>query len=115
MPFAAKEITMGCRWCVHWVCDDKYVKDFGFEGECRRFPVPVATISEYRCGEFLCEPDFDGTTRMQGFYERMHGFREDSDNERSKRIALEKKNKALREKLKRLQAKPSPAKPAAST
>jgi hypothetical protein len=101
---------MGCRWCVHWVHEDKYKKDFGLEGECRRFPVPVTTISEYRCGEFQCEPDSanrGGSNLMQGFFQRMHRFSEKHEVERSKRIALEKTNKELRGKLKLIKAKPS--------
>ena len=93
---------MGCRWCVHWVTADKYAKDFGVQGECRRFPAPVATLSEYRCGEFISEPDVyasSGSNMMQGFFERMHEGRKDAQAERKKRIALEKANKELRKKL----------------
>ena len=96
---------MGCRWCVHWVSEEgKYEKDYGQKGECRRFPVPVATVSEYRCGEFMCEPDCypsspRGSNLMQGFFERMHEGRKDAQAERTRRIALEKSNKELRKKL----------------
>jgi len=96
---------MGCRWCVHWVSEDgRYEKDCGQNGECRRFPTPVATVSEYRCGEFMCEPDCypsspRGSNLMQGFFERMHENHKDAQAERTKRIALEKANKELRKKL----------------
>ena len=94
---------MGCRWCVHW-CPQMPAYE-AKTGECRRFPNPVETTAAYRCGEFLCEPDrytdSDGSNLMQGFFERMHEFREDWQKERAKRLELEKKLRALRAKGKK--------------
>jgi len=94
---------MSCRWCVHWVCEDgRYSKPNNIEGQCRRFPSPVKTTSEYRCGEFVCEPDLGagGGNLMQGFFERMHEFSKSHSNEKKKRIALQKVVKELRAKMK---------------
>lgn len=93
---------MSCKWCVHWVTDnDKYSKTTGIKGQCRRFPSPVETTSDYRCGEFVCEPDTfaKGSNLMQGFFERMHEFSDAHRREKDKRMALEKKMKELRAKL----------------
>jgi hypothetical protein len=99
-----KEKAMGCRWCVHWVTEDKYANDFGQTGECRRYPRPEETVSEYRCGEFVCEPDHYGEARganmMHGFWQRMHKYGDEAKTERDKRIALEKELKALRKQMK---------------
>lgn len=93
---------MGCRWCVHWVTDDRYSKDKGQIGECRRYPKPEQTTSEYRCGEFVCEPDHweepRGSNLMNAFFQRMHEAVRERDAERAKRIELEKKLKALSKK-----------------
>lgn len=95
---------MGCRWCVHWVSEDAHPKDFGQSGECRRYPRPEKTVSEYRCGEFVCETNHwassHGSNLMQMFYERMHDATNDRNKERNMRLEFEKKLRALRKQLK---------------
>lgn len=89
----------GCRWCVHWVGEKPYYEEPEF-GECRRFPKPEQTAESYRCGEFVCRPDVTGgdASLMHGFYTRMHQYADEARDERAKRIAAEKKLKAVRAK-----------------
>lgn len=94
---------MGCRWCVHWVVENRYAMDAGQVGECRRYPRPEETVSEYRCGEFICEPDHygdaRGTNTMHIFWQLMRDNQKKYNEERAKRIDLEKKLKALRKRV----------------
>jgi hypothetical protein len=90
---------MSCKWCVHWVSETPYYEDPDV-GECRRFPKPEKTKQAYRCGEFVCRPDTTGgdLSLMHGFYVRMHQYADEARDERAKRIAAEKKLKAVRTK-----------------
>lgn len=91
---------MACRWCVHWVAKDRLAQDEGVVGQCRRYPRPEETISEYRCGEFVCEPnnyiDSHGSNIMNMYWKNLREFRHLYDTERKARIALQKKLKTLR-------------------
>ena len=84
---------------MHWVGEKSYYEELEF-GECRRFPKPEQTAESYRCGEFVCCPDVTGgdVSLMHGFYTRMHQYADEARDERAKRIAAEKKLKAVRAK-----------------
>lgn len=88
---------MSCSYCRFWINDEyRYWSGEEVNGECRRYPKTVITPSDHWCGEISLN-DIGIIRRSKN--DVMYYCNEYS-RERKKRIALEKKLKELRKKLK---------------
>jgi len=97
---------MACKWCAHWIGKESHT-NISTIGKCIRFPKSEETNENYRCGEFVASRDSygDNSESIGQRYERLlHMWRNDAQDERQKRLAIEKKLKTLRAKLKKPQS-----------
>jgi len=98
---------MSCGHCAHWsdICKDRYTDYEKEPGVCARYPVHIETKRNHTCGELTIslKTRFSWSNEISPlaqFRADIAKERKDYHIERDKRLALEKKIKALRVKFK---------------
>ena len=98
---------MSCDCCAHWsdTARDRYTDYEKEPGVCARYPVHIETKRNHTCGELTIAlktrfPWSNEISPLAQFREDNARDRNEFRMERDKRLALEKKIKALRVQLK---------------
>lgn len=89
---------MSCSFCAHWVRHHTDYTGNGV-GMCSLNPQWLETTADHYCGQLVLHASNGGT--MEDWRSRLTKSIEETSNERSKRLALEKQLKAMKNKLKR--------------
>lgn len=96
---------MSCYFCSYWIEDPKYRDNYKNpkenQGVCIRYPKLSNTPGGYLCGEFRMEDKILDDSPILSYWIQKHEYWNLYNEEKEKRIKLEKKIKLMKKEMKK--------------